>query len=184
MDTGLWGMYFVFLFFGLMGVIGSSYLYIHTVSLSILLPAICIGALSTAVLHLNNMRDTENDIASNKRTVANIIGIQKSKYYFVFLLITAMSSLIAYNYMRNTASLYSYAFVLIYPLFFILIKKVMGAQGICTVRCLFKAAGIGHFLDFLFYCNWFTMAIIRATISHRKMEFIPSSGHFARRIER
>lgn len=145
------GDLFVFLFFGLMGVLGSSYLYVHTVSLAFLLPAISIGALSTAVLHLNNMRDTENDIASNKRTVANIIGIQKSKYYFVFLLITAMVSLLAYNYMRNTASLYSYAFVLIYPLFFMLIKKVMSTKEYAQYDAYLKPLALGTFgLSILF----------------------------------
>ena len=49
------GDVFVFLFFGLLSVLGSYFLYTKTINFEILLPAISIGFLSTAVLNLNNL---------------------------------------------------------------------------------------------------------------------------------
>ena len=51
------GDLFVFLFFGLLSVLGTLFLYTRQVTAEAFLPAIAIGALSTAVLNLNNLRD-------------------------------------------------------------------------------------------------------------------------------
>ena len=60
------GDVFVFLFFGLLSVMGSYFLYTKEINLKIFLPAISIGMLSTAVLNLNNLRDREEDKNNNK----------------------------------------------------------------------------------------------------------------------
>ncbi|OEF30041.1 1,4-dihydroxy-2-naphthoate polyprenyltransferase [Vibrio rumoiensis] len=76
----------VFLFFGLLAVLGTYFLHTGTVNSSLLLPAIGSGFFSMGVLNINNMRDVENDAISNKRTVVVRIGTEKAKCYHLTLL--------------------------------------------------------------------------------------------------
>jgi 1,4-dihydroxy-2-naphthoate octaprenyltransferase len=83
------GDLFVFLFFGLLSVCGSYYLYTNKLDFTIFLPAFSIGFLSIGVLNLNNMRDLESDIKSGKKTLIVIIGSEFAKYYHYGLLIAS-----------------------------------------------------------------------------------------------
>lgn len=56
------GDVFVFVFFGLLSVIGSYFLYTKQLDHHVILPAISVGLLSVGVLNLNNMRDIDSDI--------------------------------------------------------------------------------------------------------------------------
>ena len=87
---------FVFLFFGGVSVIGSYYLQTQDFPAFIVLPAITVGALSTAVLNLNNMRDVENDRAMAKMTLAVRLGLRRAKYYHLFLISSAVTVAVAY----------------------------------------------------------------------------------------
>ena len=82
------GDLFVFVFFGLVSVIGSNFLYTHFLDWKLVLPASAIGLLSVAVLNLNNMRDIENDRAAGKRTLVVKMGLENAKIYHNFLIIT------------------------------------------------------------------------------------------------
>ena len=90
------GDLFVFIFFGLVGVLGSKFLYSASFDLSSLLPAMTIGFFSVAVLNLNNMRDWENDKASQKNTLVVKVGLPKAKKYHFTILIIGIVSSIAY----------------------------------------------------------------------------------------
>jgi len=84
------GDLFVFLFFGLLSVLGSYYLFVHQLELDLLLPATTIGLLSMAVLNLNNMRDIENDAKNNKITLVVKMGSEKAKYYHYSLILLSI----------------------------------------------------------------------------------------------
>ena len=84
------GDIFVFLFFGLISVVGCYVLYAKTIDHVVFLPAITIGLLSTGVLNLNNMRDRISDEKSSKITLAVILGARKVKQYHFFLIISAI----------------------------------------------------------------------------------------------
>ena len=71
------GDVFVFLFFGLLSVLGSYFLYARSLDAALLLPACACGMLSTAVLNLNNMRDIQNDALKGKRTIPVRIGLRR-----------------------------------------------------------------------------------------------------------
>ena len=88
------GDLFVFIFFGIVGVFGSFYLFTQEINLLAVPGSLYIGSLSCAVLNLNNMRDIENDIKSKKQTFAVLLGKKKSKIYHYILIITAFISLI------------------------------------------------------------------------------------------
>ena len=71
----------VFLFFGLLGVLGTYYLFTQTFDLWLILPAASCGFLASAVLNINNIRDMETDIASGKFTFAVRIGRTWARRY-------------------------------------------------------------------------------------------------------
>jgi len=83
------GDIFVFIFFGLVSVLGVYGLYTSNFSWQVV-PAACgIGFLSTAVLNLNNLRDHENDKTARKRTVIVKMGFEKGKIYHSALLLAS-----------------------------------------------------------------------------------------------
>jgi len=80
----------VFLFFGLLSVIGTYFLYMKQLDHVLFLPALAIGLLSTGVLNLNNMRDIASDTSANKITIAVKLGLKKAKFYHMALVLGAM----------------------------------------------------------------------------------------------
>ncbi len=84
------GDVFVFIFFGLVSVLGSYFLFTKEINYQMILPAISIGLLSTAVLNLNNLRDFEEDKKNQKNTLVVKLGVSKAKFYHYSLLILAL----------------------------------------------------------------------------------------------
>lgn len=81
------GDLFVFLFFGLLGVAGSYYLFIQELTLEVWLQGAAIGCFSTGVLNVNNMRDIENDKASGKHSIPVRLGLNRAKIYHYSIII-------------------------------------------------------------------------------------------------
>lgn len=90
------GDIFVFIFFGLLSVLGSYFLFTKNIDSYIILPALVIGFLSTGVLNLNNMRDREADARANKITLAVKLGPGKIKKYHYGLILAAFVSAVIY----------------------------------------------------------------------------------------
>ncbi len=105
------GDVFVFLFFGLLSVLGSYFLYTKTIDLQLFLPAISVGLLSTAVLNLNNLRDREEDKKNNKNTLVVKLGLNKAKKYHYILIIGALLSASLYTVL-NYKSIYQFVFLI------------------------------------------------------------------------
>ncbi|MBB4805577.1 1,4-dihydroxy-2-naphthoate octaprenyltransferase [Chryseobacterium defluvii] len=80
------GDLFVFIFFGLVSVCGSYFLFTKTFSWDVLLPGTAIGMMSMAVLNLNNMRDIESDRLSGKNSLALRLGFRNAMIYEMILL--------------------------------------------------------------------------------------------------
>lgn len=80
----------VFLFFGLLSVMGTYFLLARQLDHILILPASAIGLLSAGVLNLNNMRDIASDKGSNKITMAVKLGLKRAKFYHAMLIITAL----------------------------------------------------------------------------------------------
>lgn len=91
------GDLFVFLFFGLVGVLGTYFLHTGSIDWLSVLPAISLGLLSVGVLNLNNMRDIENDSKTGKNTIVVKMGAQNAKWYHFILLVIAMLSACLYT---------------------------------------------------------------------------------------
>lgn len=92
------GDLFVFIFFGLLAVLGTLFLYTKFITSISWLPAIAIGALSVAVLNLNNLRDFESDKKANKKTMVVKMGIINGKIYHATLLLVAFISMFFFIY--------------------------------------------------------------------------------------
>ena len=108
------GDLFVFLFFGLTGVLGTYYLITHHFRADLLLPASALGCLSTGVLNLNNMRDMESDRKSGKRTLAVLLGPRLSRYYHLILLTLAILFSLIYVVL-NYHNPWQFIFLIILP---------------------------------------------------------------------
>lgn len=129
------GDFFVFIFFGLVSVIGVYYLYVPGVVLEqgtiyweLLLPASIIGFLSAAVLNLNNMRDRVNDQKVGKKTLVVKIGGDVAKLYHSVLVLAAI--LCMFFYVKNYYPSNKWMYLLAVPgLVLILhLRKVMGIR--------------------------------------------------------
>jgi 1,4-dihydroxy-2-naphthoate octaprenyltransferase len=108
------GDLFVFVFFGVVSVLGSYFLFTKNLHWNMVLPAVSIGLFSTAVLNLNNMRDIENDSIAGKLTLVVKMGTTKAKKYHYSLLIFGMVCALTYtvlNYNAPQQFLYVLAFI-------------------------------------------------------------------------
>ncbi|KXX68987.1 1,4-dihydroxy-2-naphthoate polyprenyltransferase [Flammeovirga sp. SJP92] len=105
----------VYIFFGLVGVIGSYYLQVKELDLLLLLPASACGLLAVAVLNVNNIRDIESDIKAGKKSVPVRIGRKWAVLYHWTLLFAAMGLGLLYVSYHFESPL-QWLFVLTFPL--------------------------------------------------------------------
>ena len=117
------GDIFVFIFFGLVGVIGTYFLHTQSFSWDLLLPASAMGFLSTGVLNMNNLRDYEADKNANKKTIVVAMGPQKAKLYHLFLVGGAILLAVIYTVI-NYKSPWQWLFLLSFPMLFLNLKTV------------------------------------------------------------
>lgn len=89
------GDIFVFIFFGLVSVMGGYFVSAHTLTPWLLLPAGTVGFFSVAVLNVNNIRDMATD-AGTRITVPLKIGERRAKIYHTFLICGGWTMLIIF----------------------------------------------------------------------------------------
>jgi 1,4-dihydroxy-2-naphthoate octaprenyltransferase len=83
------GDLFVFVFFGLVAVVGSAYLQLGAVSARAAWAALPVACLVTAILVVNNLRDIETDRQAGKHTLAVRLGRGGTRLEYVLLLAAA-----------------------------------------------------------------------------------------------
>jgi 1,4-dihydroxy-2-naphthoate polyprenyltransferase len=92
-----WGDAAVFVFFGLVGVLGTYFLQAQTMRLTLLLPAAALGLLSNGVLTINNIRDLDSDSATGKRTIPVRLGPAGARRYLTLQLALAIVLLVVFR---------------------------------------------------------------------------------------
>ena len=115
------GDLFVFLFFGLVSVLGAYYLQSKIINVEAIYFAVSIGLLSVGVLNLNNMRDISNDKNSQKNTLAVIMGSKKAKLYHFFLIATSALTLllgVGIDYLKTN----QFYIIIFFPLIYHFLK--------------------------------------------------------------
>ena len=83
------GEVFVFVFFGVVPVVGTAYVQTLTFSTTAWVASIGVGALSCAVLVANNLRDIPTDAQAGKRTLAVRMGDGPTRVLYVVLVVSA-----------------------------------------------------------------------------------------------
>lgn len=110
------GDVFVFIFYGLVTVMGGFYVCAHCVPLwPLILPACAIGFFSVGVLNVNNIRDMKTD-ARVRTTVAMRLGPVKARVYQSVLIALGWISMILYCLCRYPDP-WHWLFVLTLPLY-------------------------------------------------------------------
>ena len=139
------GDLFVFIFFGLVSVIGCYVLYSKQIDHVVFLPAITLGLLSTAVLNLNNMRDIKSDKISKKNTLVVKLGSKRAKYYHYVLVVSAMILAFFFGLLYYTSSLNLIFFIVFIPLFLHL-RRVSKAEDPSTLDPELKTMALSTFV--------------------------------------
>ena len=121
------GDVYVFLFFGLVAVLGSYFVASHTLFWRLLLPGAAVGFFSMGVLNVNNIRDMETD-AVNRRTVAIRLGERNAKIYQTALIVLGWIFMLVYCQLR-IFSWWHYLFVLTLPLYVVHLRGVWQRTG-------------------------------------------------------
>lgn len=116
----------VLIFFGLVGVLGSNFLFTKTFDWLNFLPALSCGLFATGVLNINNIRDIESDTRAGKKTIPARLGRDKAVIYHWFLLILGMSSILIFSILQAKNN---FQYVLCFPLFLMNGFKVSRLQN-------------------------------------------------------
>ena len=122
------GDLFVMLFFGLVGVVGTYYMYVGRVEASVWLPALSTGFFAVGVLNVNNIRDIASDEAAGKRSIPVRIGLDKAIIYHQVLLANGLACALLFHLTKDLPW-WSWLFMLSAPLMMVNAKAVATIQG-------------------------------------------------------
>jgi 1,4-dihydroxy-2-naphthoate octaprenyltransferase len=142
------GDVFVFIFFGLIGVVGTAYLFKQELSGILWLPAIAYGCLCVGVLNVNNIRDLDKDILTNKITLAGHLGREGAIIYQGILLIVAFLGFSAHHFSEGYKS---FAPIAVFILGYLHIKKLNAAETEEEYNAQLKSLSLGSLLIVLLF---------------------------------
>lgn len=150
------GDVFVFLFFGLVSVLGSYFLFTTQWPSYHILGATSIGCLAALVLHLNNMRDRESDAKVGKNTLAVYLGKNGAVRYHNALLGLGILSWMAYLGLSDSKPLFYASGLAFFPLLMHFLK-VQKVQDHKLLDPQLKIVALSTFLLALLYflISWF-----------------------------
>ncbi|NJM05572.1 1,4-dihydroxy-2-naphthoate polyprenyltransferase [Candidatus Gracilibacteria bacterium] len=97
------GDFFTFVFFGLVAVLGTYFLYSGTLSTAAWLAALPVAMLVTAIIVVNNLRDAPTDTKAGKRTLAVIFGERFARVEY-WLLVLGAYALLPVLWLNGSAS--------------------------------------------------------------------------------
>jgi 1,4-dihydroxy-2-naphthoate octaprenyltransferase len=89
------GEVMVFVFFGLVAVVGTTYVQTETWEAAAVFAAVGVGALACAILVANNLRDIPSDTEAGKRTLAVKLGAERTRALYALLVLAASAAVVA-----------------------------------------------------------------------------------------
>lgn len=129
----------VFIFFGLVATLGTTYLQADRIAWPSLFGAIAIGLIACAILMANNVRDIPTDIVSGKKTLAVRVGDFKARRLYVAMIFVPFIFAFACAFFNPWTII---VVVLLLPAVLLAIPMLAGARGKLLVPVL---AGTGMF---------------------------------------
>ncbi|MDN5726855.1 MAG: 1,4-dihydroxy-2-naphthoate polyprenyltransferase [Propionibacteriales bacterium] len=135
------GEVFVFVFFGLVAVGGTTLIQLGGLTWSTLTAAVAVGSLACAILVANNLRDIHNDRAAGKYTLATRLGRKGTRAFFVELCVLAVLAVISTALLTSLWLLFGLIMLVHTTLAVRLI--VTGASGKELIRVL-KVTGLAE----------------------------------------
>lgn len=106
------GEVMVFVFFGLVAVLGTTYVQTGTAPLAAWFAAVGVGSLACAILVANNIRDIPTDREVGKRTLAVVLGDTQSRYLYALLVFVALATLLGLAIVTSASALTGLLFLL------------------------------------------------------------------------
>jgi 1,4-dihydroxy-2-naphthoate octaprenyltransferase len=89
------GELFVFVFFGIVAVVGSYYVQTEELRWEAFALAVPVGLLSSAILVVNNVRDIDTDRRAGKRTLAVRLGRERARRLFMAMIVLSFAAPVA-----------------------------------------------------------------------------------------
>ena len=120
------GEVFVFVFFGLVATLGTTYTQAGSVSPESVAGAVGVGAIASAILVANNLRDIPSDRSHGKQTLAVRLGEAQTRALYAALLTVALACVLVAGFIHPSALVALLSFALAFPL----VQRVLrGALG-------------------------------------------------------
>ena len=101
------GDLFVFVFFGIIAVTGTHFVQSGIWSPLALLAALPVGALSTAILVVNNTRDAKTDVKAGKRTLVVRLGVRFGRFEYAALVWASFAALFAIGHVTQNFGVFA-----------------------------------------------------------------------------
>lgn len=143
------GDVFVFLFFGVVGTVGTYYVQVVDISPLVFWASIPVGALITNILVVNNYRDIDEDREVGKKTLAVKMGRKFTRYqYLIFMLLSYLILFVVY--FTYNQRLFVFLPILTLPIAIKLIIMIFSYKGEELNKTLELTAKLSAFYGFLF----------------------------------
>jgi 1,4-dihydroxy-2-naphthoate octaprenyltransferase len=128
------GEVMVFVFFGLVATIGTTYVQVGVVNVESWLSGVGIGLIACAVLMVNNIRDITPDKAAGKRTLAVLIGNLPSRVAFCVFLLVPFGIVVFFSLFYPAALLTFFALLLALPACLITVTAKTSAELVLALK--------------------------------------------------
>jgi 1,4-dihydroxy-2-naphthoate octaprenyltransferase len=142
------GELFVMIFFGFTAVCGSFYLQRLSLDATAWIGGFAVGSLAVVILAVNNLRDIDNDRASNKRTLAARFGAAFARMEIVVFALAPFVCVAAIAYLRHSTMLLLPLLALILAI--LLLVRVARSQDASLNRCLALAGALEWIFGILY----------------------------------
>ncbi|MFO7691041.1 MAG: 1,4-dihydroxy-2-naphthoate polyprenyltransferase [Cryobacterium sp.] len=137
------GELFVFVFFGIVATLGTTFVQVGTVNVESWLGGISIGLIACAVLMVNNLRDLEPDRVSGKRTLAVLLGRTAGRIVFCVMLLLPFVAVAFFALFYPLAYLSFFVLLLALPACLITLTARTAAELVLALK-LTSLAGLAY----------------------------------------